>query len=86
MMPTGHRVRITLRGITVREGKNLRVVLDHARGLASLGPTKLTQKGYLLNAQFPDGAQSVVRFADHAVLATWIQARIQHGKGKFATL
>jgi hypothetical protein len=81
-----HHVRVTLRGITVREGKNLRVILDHARGLATLGPTKLTQKGYLLNAQFPDGARSVVRFADHAVLTTWIQARIQHGKGKFATL
>lgn len=85
-MPGSHRVRVTLRGITVREGKNLRVILDHARGLATLGPTKLTQKGYLLNAQFPDGARSVVRFADHAVLATWIQARIQHGKGNFATL
>ena len=85
-MPTGQHIRVTLRGITVREGKNLRVILDHARGLASLGPTKLTQKGYLLNAQFPDGAKSVVRSADHAVLATWIQSRVQHGKGKFATL
>lgn len=85
-MPIGHRVHVTLRGITVREGKNLRVILDHARGLASLGPTRLTQKGYLLNAQFPDGAKSVVRFADHALLATWIQARVQHGRGKFAML
>lgn len=83
-MPGSHRVRVTLRGITVREGKNLRVILDHARTLVSLGPTKLTQKGYLLNAQFPDGAKSVVRFADHSVLATWIVARVQHGKGKFA--
>ena len=33
-----------------------------------------------------DGARSVVRFADHAELAAWIQARVQHGKGKFATL
>lgn len=85
-MPIGQHVRVTLRGITVREGKNLRVILDHARGLATLGPTKLTQRGCLLNAQFPDGAQSVVRFADHAVLATWIQARVQHGRGKFAML
>jgi len=85
-MPTGHRVRITLRGITVREGKNLRVILDHARGLASLGPTTLTQQGSLLNAQFPDGAKSVVRFADHVELANWIQARVQHGKGSFATV
>jgi hypothetical protein len=85
-MPTGQHIRVTLRGITVREGKNLRVILDHARGLASLGPTKLTQKGYLLNAQFPDGAKSVVRFTDHASLANWIEARIQHGNGKFAML
>lgn len=85
-MSIGHCVRVTLRGITVREGKNLRVILDHARGLAPLGPTRLAQRGHMLNAQFPDGAKSVVRFADHAELAAWIQARVQHGKGKFATL
>ena len=78
-----NRVRVTLRGITVREGKGLRVIQDHAKGLASLGPTKLTQKGVLLNARFPDGAKSVVRFTQ-SDLAKWIQARVQHGKGKFA--
>ncbi|MDP1904809.1 MAG: hypothetical protein Q8M09_11275 [Pseudomonadota bacterium] len=78
------RVQVTLRGITVREGKGLRVIQDHAKGLASLGPTKLVQQGTLLNAQFPDGAKSVVRFSDPSELATWIQARVQHGRGKFA--
>ena len=77
-------VRVTLRGITVREGKSLRVIPDHATGLAALGPTKLVQNGILLNAQFPDGAKSVVRFTDQSDLAKWIQARVQHGKGKFA--
>ena len=77
-------VRVTLRGITVREGKSLRVIQDHAKGLAALGPTRLVQNGILLNAQFPDGARSVVRFADSSELADWIQARVQHGKGKFA--
>ena len=77
-------VRVTLRGITVREGKSLRVIQDHAKGLAVLGPTKLVQNGILLNAQFPDGAKSVVRFTDPSDLAKWIQARVQHGKGKFA--
>ena len=79
-----NRVRVTLRGITVREGESLRVIQDHARCLASLGPTKLIQKGILLNAQFPDGAQSVVRFSDQSELAAWIQARVQYGKGTFA--
>ncbi len=79
-----NHVRVTLRGITVREGKSLRVIQDHAKGLAVLGPTKLVQNGILLNAQFPDGAKSVVRFTDQSDLAKWIQARIQHGKGKFA--
>ena len=59
-------VRVTLRGITVREGKSLRVIQDHAKGLAALGPTKLVQNGILLNAQFPDGAKSVVRFTDQS--------------------
>jgi len=77
-------IRVTLRGITVRKGKGLRVIQEHARGLSSLGPTKLVQKGILLNAQFPDGAKSVVRFTDQSDLAKWIQARVQHGKGKFA--
>ncbi len=77
-------VRVTLRGLTVREGKGLRVIQDHAKGLAVLGPTKLVQNGILLNAQFPDGAKSVVRFTDPSDLAKWIQARVQHGKGKFA--
>lgn len=78
------RVQVTLRGITVREGKGLRVIQDHAKGLASLGPTKLVQHGTLLNAQFPDGAKSVVSFSDPSELVTWIQARVQHGRGKFA--
>jgi hypothetical protein len=56
----------------------------HAKGLATLGPTKLIQNGILLSAQFPDGAKSVVRFTDPSDLAKWIQARVQHGKGKFA--
>jgi len=73
-------VRVTLRGITVREGKGL----HHAKGLAALGPTRLVQNGILLNAWFPDGAKSVVRFTDPSELAAWIQARVQHGKGKFA--
>ncbi len=77
-------VRVTLRGITVREGKGLRVIQDHAKGLAALGPTRLVQEGVLLDARFPDGARSVVRFADSSALAEWIQARIQHGKGRFA--
>lgn len=76
-------IRVTLRGITVREGKGLRVIQDHARGLSSLGPTKLMQEGDALKARFPDGARAVVRFTDQAELANWIQARIQHGKGKF---
>lgn len=79
-----NRVRVTLRGLTVREGKGLHVIQEHAKGLASLGPTRLVQKGILLNAHFPDGAKSVVSFSDPSELATWIQARVQYGKGKFA--
>lgn len=78
----GH-VRVTLRGITVREGSGLRVIQDHARGLAPLGPTKLSHAGLALKAAFPDGAKAVVKFTDQAELMTWIQARIKHGKGKF---
>ncbi len=68
--------------VVVHQGKNLRVILDHARRFR-VGGTSIWQDGCYLRVSFPDGAYCTTAFADQTALRDWIADRVKYGRGRF---
>ncbi len=68
--------------VVVHQGKNLRVILDHARRF-KVGGTSIWRDGYYLRVSFPDGTYCTTAFQDQTVLRDWIADRVKHGRGRF---